>query len=92
VSRGAAALEALASDRVDVALIDVELPDMSGAEVVRRAREAGSRAHVIAISAHVDARVRDRCLDAGVDDLAQKPLDLAALRTRFDAIALHDEH
>jgi CheY-like chemotaxis protein len=51
---GATALAEAASQRPDVVVTDYRLPDMSGAQLVRRLREAGVDAQAIVISAHTD--------------------------------------
>jgi CheY-like chemotaxis protein len=61
----------------DAILLDRRLPDMDGIEVARRIRAIeGGRAHVliICVSAYSTTEDRDRCLEAGMDHFAGKPL------------------
>lgn len=81
---GREACERLAASRPDLVLLDLQLPDMDGAEVVaeiRRQEDAlgCDRLPVIALTADTRPGMRARCLQAGMDDYLAKPLDPAAL-------------
>ena len=84
VRNGREALEALdwaqaAGAPFDVLLTDMQMPEMDGYTLARTLRRAGNRIPVIALTAHAMAEDRQRCLDAGCDDYASKPIDRAAL-------------
>jgi DNA-binding response OmpR family regulator len=77
---------ALASDpKVDVVVLDLMLPGMSGDEVLVRLRCERPGVPVIVLTARdgVDDRVRN--LDAGADDYMVKPFSLAELTARLRA-------
>ncbi len=85
VNDGRETLDALARESYDVILMDVQMPGMDGLEVTRRIRSAsGQQPHIIAVTAHVLAGDRERCLAAGMNDYLSKPLGLAELQ---DALA-----
>ncbi len=75
---GKEAIEALASERFDVVLMDVEMPEMDGLEAttVIRAQEKQTGKHIpiIAMTAHAMKGDRDRCIAAGMDDYVSKPI------------------
>jgi CheY-like chemotaxis protein len=77
-SNGAEALEALARQRFEIALVDCEMPVLDGYEATReiRRREEGSNRHqvIIALTGNAMAGDRKRCLEAGMDDYVAKPL------------------
>jgi signal transduction histidine kinase/HPt (histidine-containing phosphotransfer) domain-containing protein len=83
VDNGRAALGLLESERVDLVLMDVQMPRMDGLEttVALRTRErgTGSRVPVVALTAHAMAGDRERCLQAGMDGYLTKPIRPAAL-------------
>jgi CheY-like chemotaxis protein/HPt (histidine-containing phosphotransfer) domain-containing protein len=75
-ANGTEALRLLQARAFDVALIDIQMPEMDGFEVVRRLRavERGRRTRVIALTAYTSPEDRERCLAAGMDGVLTKPL------------------
>ncbi|MBC7351583.1 MAG: PAS domain S-box protein [Thermogutta sp.] len=63
----------------DCILLDINLPDLEGYQVVRLLRESGYIAPVIALTAGTEPGERERCFMAGCDDFATKPLDRCTL-------------
>jgi CheY-like chemotaxis protein len=88
VSSGREALAALEQQSFDLALMDVQMPDMDGFETTKaiRAQERTSRKHlpIVAMTAHAMIGDRERCLAAGMDSYVTKPVDATKL---FSAIA-----
>jgi two-component system sensor histidine kinase/response regulator len=78
---GREALEALAEQRYDIVLMDVQMPVMDGYEATRQIRATPALAGqcVIAMTANVMAEDRMRCLKAGMDDFLTKPIYEAIL-------------
>jgi signal transduction histidine kinase/CheY-like chemotaxis protein len=78
-SNGREALEWLDRGTFDVALMDVQMPEMDGFEAVgairERERQTGGHLRVVAMTAHALTGDRERCLTAGMDDYISKPLD-----------------
>lgn len=62
---GEEALRLARSERPDVLVLDMQMPDMSGVEVARRLQEAGHAARIIALSAHDDPAYVEGLMDIG---------------------------
>ncbi len=93
VDDGSKGLAALAEERFDALLMDIEMPVMDGYETTRRIREgeaAGvegdARAYIIALTAHALRGERERCLAAGMDDFLSKPLSMDALKLALSRV------
>ncbi len=88
VDTGEAALDRLFGDGdpVDLVVLDVMLPGLSGFDVVRRLRESGRYLPVLLLTArgHADDVVRG--FEAGADDYLPKPFDLSVLIARITAL------
>jgi two-component system KDP operon response regulator KdpE len=82
---GQQALTSLATQRVDVVLLDLGLPRLDGVEVLRRLRTF-SDVPVIVVSARHDHDEKIRALDLGADDYVTKPFDIGELLARLRAL------
>ncbi len=83
---GAKGLAAAQAQPPDLILMDMSLPVMDGWEATRqiKADPSISSVPVIALTAHAMSGDRERALEAGCDDFATKPVELADLVRKME--------
>lgn len=79
------AQETLAEERFDLLILDVNLPDGSGLDLLRQVRRNGDATPVILLTANDLELDEVTGLEAGADDYITKPFSLAVLRARVNA-------
>ena len=77
--------ETLAAAQFDLCILDINLPDGSGLELLRALRRNGSPTPVILLTANDLELDEVTGLEAGADDYITKPFSLAVLRARVNA-------
>jgi CheY-like chemotaxis protein len=65
----------------ELLLTDMQMPEMDGYTLAKTLRVQGNRLPIVALTAHAMAEDRQKCLDAGCDDYASKPIDKHTLLT-----------
>jgi len=91
VHTGAAALARAADPDIDLLILDLGLPDMDGAEVLRRLRGSGVGVAIIVLSARGEISDRVDGLDLGADDYLTKPFAFDELLARVRARLRHPD-
>ena len=90
VGNGKHAVERATAEPFDVALMDVQMPEMSGLEATAaiRKQEEGTGRHlpIVALTARAMAGDREQCLAAGMDAYVAKPVRAAELFSAIDAV------
>ena len=77
-TNGREALDLFGRQRVALALLDMEMPVLSGydtASAIRRVAAGGATVPILAMTAHTDPSELKRCLAAGATAVLQKPLE-----------------
>jgi len=82
------ALEILVSERIDIMLLDLGLPDFDGMEVIKKVRE-WSIMPIIVVSARDQDKEKVIALDSGADDYLTKPFSAAELMARIRVALRH---
>ena len=87
-NNGREALEVLDRQPFDLALVDVQMPEMDGLQLTAAIREkekkTGEHLPIVAMTAYAMKGDRERCLEAGMDDYVPKPINSKQL---FEMIA-----
>src|SRR5829696_6746216 len=81
----ASAVNQAKGDRIDLAIMDVGLPDMDGREAVKIMRRNGFRSPIIMLTAQVSDADTVLGLEAGANDYVVKPFKFAVLLARIRA-------
>lgn len=71
---------------LDVAIIDIGLPEMSGIDIIRHLRKAGSTLPVLILTARGRWQDKVEGLEAGADDYLVKPFQMEELLARINAL------
>jgi CheY-like chemotaxis protein len=90
-NNGRSALDLAGAGAFDLMLLDVQMPELDGFQVVRavrqRERSQGGHLPIIALTAQSRAEDRKRCLAAGMDDYLPKPIHAGDLWAAIGRIA-----
>ncbi|MDF1734491.1 MAG: response regulator [Minwuia sp.] len=86
---GAAGLRELASNDVDIILMDIAMPEIDGLEATRQIRRMGgsvARTPIVAWTAHDVPGMRLQCAAAGMDGYLTKPIQRTPLVENLTAV------
>ena len=85
---GREALESMERQKFDVALMDVQMPELDGLEAIRMIRQkekrSGEHVPIISVTARAMKGDRESCILAGADDYVSKPLRASELFSAID--------
>ena len=83
---GSSGLQTLLRESFDLVILDVMLPQMSGFDVVRKAREKGVHIPILMLTAKGEEIDKVLGLELGADDYVTKPFSLRELIARVNAL------
>src|SRR5690606_12848384 len=86
VPHGLAALSEAASEHFDMALLDLDLPGITGLALATQLRAQGFHAPLLAITARADAEAEVLAREAGFDAFLRKPVTGAMLAAAIDSL------
>lgn len=80
------ALQRIQSGAFDLLVLDLNLPVISGSEILRKVRSANADIPILILTATDAVAERVACLDAGADDYLTKPFSFSELSARIRAV------
>ena len=85
---GEAGVQTATAELPDLILMDMGLPIIDGWEATRRLKQSQTTRHIpiVALSAHAMSGDRALAMEAGCDDYDTKPVDLARLLEKIEAL------
>ena len=86
VHDGEGAKTLVAAEQFDLMILDLNLPQLDGLDVLRAMRANGNRAAVMILTARGAAEDRVRGLDLGADDYMAKPFDIREFEARVRSL------
>ena len=90
VGNGREAVSAVQGRKFDLVAMDVQMPEMDGLEATAAIRAwektTGSHTLIVAMTAHAMKGDRERCLEAGMDGYASKPIRIKELQDVIDQL------
>ena len=83
VADGASAEAVVAAETYDLVILDLNLPEMDGLDVLRAMRARANKAAVMILTARGTPEERVKGLDLGADDYMIKPFDISEFEARI---------
>lgn len=83
---GREALEAFCRENIDLALVDIAMPDMNGLELISRAKAAGSGARFLLLSGYAEFAYAQEAITLGVRAYLNKPVSNDVLRENIEGL------
>ena len=89
VGNGVEVLEAVAKDKFDLILMDIQMPEVDGysaTKEIRKLNNGYSKIPIIALTAHALMGDREKCIEAGMNDYLTKPIAADKLINKVDTL------
>ena len=84
VTDGGKAWDCLIKESFSCVVLDIEIPVISGIEILKRMRKAGIDTPVIVVTGKSNLEYAERCADLGVGGYVIKPFSVVELKKRID--------
>jgi DNA-binding response OmpR family regulator len=89
---GLGALQIIEKEKIDLALVDIHMPIMSGAQLLTELCNQRIWFPIIILTAYSVEEIRSKLLEYGIIDLLVKPLDIVLLKEKILEVLQKSEH
>jgi len=89
---GLGALDIIEKEKIDLALVDIHMPIMSGAQLLTELCNQKIWFPIIILTAYSVQEIRNNLLEYGIIDLLVKPLDIVLLKEKIKDVLQKSEH
>ena len=79
-------LHLMKSEAPDAVLLDLNMPELGGFDVLERMRESGTAIPVVILTADIQESSRRRCMDLGAKAILNKPVDENELKAVLESV------
>jgi CheY-like chemotaxis protein len=79
VSNGRIAYDHALKNQYELIILDLETPEMNGKEAAFNIRKFNTKTPILALTAHQKSDIETECIQAGMNDVIQKPIDPKSL-------------
>jgi DNA-binding NtrC family response regulator len=91
VTNAAAALEVIHQNSHGIMITDIDMPDMNGLELTKKAKTVNPHVKVVIMTGFIDKFSYDKAIEAGASDFIRKPFSLKELTIRIKHIRMQEE-
>jgi phosphoserine phosphatase RsbU/P len=84
---GAIGWQKYCSEKFDLIITDIRMPNLSGLDMVKKIREFDSNIRIIIISAHTDIDYFMQAIDLGINAFIKKPVDFNIMNRQLEKIS-----
>ncbi|HOM35989.1 MAG TPA: ATP-binding protein [Bacteroidales bacterium] len=85
-TNGKEVLELIKNQKIDLILMDISMPEMSGIECTKIIRQTDKEVKIIAQTAYASLNDRDRTIETGCDEFISKPINKIELYKKINAV------
>ncbi len=90
-ANGTLALELINKTPFDIMIGDIDLPDVNGLELARKAKSLKPKMAVIIVTGFIEDFSYDEAIEAGASDFIKKPFTLRELLAKINQIKIQEE-
>lgn len=83
---GVQAIEIIAQEKPDAVILDLNMPDMNGFDVLEKLNERDLNNNILILTADIQKTTKEKCLNLGAADVLYKPITDTMLKDRINTL------